>query len=62
LPQQVVTLDMRDALTLRLPNSSPVYGLGEWAATAICGRMFIASPSSRLPYRIGELGGVRLIV
>ena len=53
---------MCDALTLRLPNSSPVYGLGEWAATAICGSMFIASPSGRWPYRIAELGGVRLII
>jgi hypothetical protein len=57
-----VTVDMRAAVTLRPLNASPVHGLGEWAATAICGSMFIGSPSGRFPYRIAELGGVRLII
>jgi hypothetical protein len=57
-----VTVDLRDAVTLRLLNSSPVSRLGEWVATAICGSMFIGSPSGRSPDRIAELGGVRLII
>jgi hypothetical protein len=61
-PQQVVTVDLRDAVTLRLLTSSPVSRLGDWAATAICGSMLIGSPSGRLPDRIAELGGVRLII
>jgi len=56
-----VTVDLRDAVTLRLLNSSPVSRLGEWA-TAICGSMLIGSPSGRLPDRVAELGGVRLII
>lgn len=68
-------MDMRDAVTLRPLRSAPAHRLGEWAATAIRGNditsssfyvaalyMFIGSPSDRFPYKIAELGGVRLII
>jgi hypothetical protein len=121
-----VTVDSTETVTLAPLNSSPAHRLGEWGATAICGKqtkrlrvafvyearseippelaedlafldevypeinvdfvavrgvfgpelierlsrewripknyMFIGSPSGRFPYRISELGGVRLII
>ena len=44
---------MRDAVTLR-PLSR------EWGIPK--NYMFIGSPSGQFPYRIAELGGVRLII
>jgi hypothetical protein len=47
-----------ETVTLAPLNSSPAHRLGDWGATD----MFIGSPAGRFPYRISELGGVRLII
>lgn len=60
-----MTVETHDAVTLAPLHSAPARRLAGWGATAICGKdiyMFIGSPSGRFPYRIAQLGGVRLII